>query len=354
MYKIHDLLKLTKDNNASDLHLCVGLPPMIRVCGILKKAADKVLKNDDILGIVKEILPKGKSNLIDSDGNIADFKDIDLGVEIEGLARFRTNIYHDRNGLAVAFRLIPNKMRLLEELGLPEVVRDVCSMKRSLVLVTGITGSGKSTTLASIIDIINSQRAEHVITIEDPIEYVHEHKKCIINQREIGAQTSSFADSLRSALREDPDVILVGEMRDLETISMAITAAETGHLVLSTLHTRGAVQAIDRIIDVFPPHQQAQIRIQLADTLGMVISQVLIPSSDNKVMHLACEIMVGNNAIKSLVREKQTHQIYSAIQTGSNVGMQTLDKSLKDLVTSGKIPEESAKLWALSDTKAVG
>ena len=351
MYKINELLKATKEKKASDLHLCVGLPPMIRVFGNLQEAGEQPLKKADVLSMIKEILPKEKSGLIDDEGNIKDVKDIDVGIEVEGLARLRTNIYQDRNGIAAAFRLIPSEIKPLEQLGLPEVAQKICAMKRGLVLVTGVTGSGKSTTLASIIDKINSDRREHIITIEDPIEFVHKHKKCIVNQREVGTQTNSFSDSLRSALREDPDVILVGEMRDLETITMAMTAAETGHLVLSTVHTRGAAQTVDRIIDVFPPHQQAQIRLQIAETLVMAISQVLIPSVDGKAMNLACEIMVVTSATKNLIREKKTYQLSSAIETGRDAGMQMLDKSLKTLLAEGKISKESAMQWAVDKSR---
>ncbi len=353
MYKIRELFKMIKENNASDLHLCAGAAPMMRICGELKSLGGETLAKDDIRAMLKEVLAKEKISLIGEGGTIVDGKDIDLGLEVDDMVRFRTNIYQDRNGLAAAFRLIPSEIRPLEELGLPEIVKSVCTMQSGLVLVTGVTGSGKSTTLASIIDRINSERTEHIITIEDPIEFIHGHKKCIVNQRELGAHTRSFHESLRSALREDPNVILVGEMRDLETISMAVTAAETGHLVFSTVHTRGGPQTIDRIIDVFPPHQQNQIRVQLADVLVMTISQILAPSADGKKMHLACEVMVGNSAVKSLIREQKTYQISSAIQTGSNAGMQTLDASLKALVTAGNISKEIARQWMTQKTEAL-
>jgi len=345
VYKISELFKAIKENNASDLHICVGIPPMMRVCGALKELGEKALTKDGVLTMVKEVLPKERAGLIDAGGNTRDMKDIDLGIEVEGAGRFRTNIYQDKNGLAAAFRLIPSEIRSLDDLGLPQVVKSVFGMSSGLVLVTGVTGSGKSTTLASIIDKINSDTSQHIITVEDPIEYVHKHKKSIVNQRELGANTGSFGDSLRSSLREDPDVILVGEMRDLETISMTITAAETGHLVFSTLHTRGAPQTIDRIIDVFPQHQQSQIRLQLADVLVMTVSQILLPSADGKSMHLASEVMVGNSSIKALIREQKTHQMLSAIQTGTNVGMQTMDSSLKALTAAGKISKDTAQEW---------
>ncbi|MDP2929657.1 MAG: PilT/PilU family type 4a pilus ATPase [Candidatus Omnitrophota bacterium] len=351
MYKITELFKMINENGASDLHLCVGIPPMMRVHGELKELGEKVLTGDDLLTMIKEVLPGDKAGLIDEAGDTRDLKDIDLGIEVELAGRFRTNIYHDKNGLAAAFRLIPNKIGTLEDLGLPEIVKSVFGMPSGLVLVTGVTGSGKSTTLASIIDKINSETRQHIITVEDPIEYVHKHKKCIVNQRELGAHTGSFSDSLRSALREDPDVILVGEMRDLETISMTITAAETGHLVFSTLHTRGAPQTVDRMIDVFPPHQQSQIRLQLADVLVMTISQLLLPSADGKRMHLASEVMVGNSSIKALIRDQKTHQIASAIQMGGNIGMQTLDASLKALSAAGKISKDIAQQWMMDKPK---
>ncbi len=352
MYKISDLFKAVKENNASDLHLCAGITPMMRVCGELKALGEQILTKDDIHAMVKEILPKEKAGALSDSGDIAGGKDIDLGLEVEGIARFRTNIYQDRNGLAAAFRLISAQIMPLEELGLPEIVKSVCSMQSGLILVTGVTGSGKSTTLASIIDKINSERKEHIITIEDPIEFLHKHKKCIVNQRELGTHTGSFHEALRSSLREDPDVILVGEMRDLETISMTVTAAETGHLVFSTVHSRGAAQTIERIIDVFPPHQQSQIRLQLADVLAMTVSQILVPSVAGDKMHLACEVMVGNSAIKSLIRDQQTHQINSAIQTNAGLGMQTIDASLKALVSAGKISKDTAQQLA-TDKKAI-
>jgi twitching motility protein PilT len=335
---IRELLKITVAKGASDLHLCGGLPPMIRFNGILEPLVDLRLKNDNIVEMVKQVIPAEKAALIPGE-------EIDLGIEIPNVARFRTNIYYDKQGICVAFRLVPTVIRSLGELGLPEVVGKVVDMKRGLVLITGITGSGKSTTLVTIIDMINSKRNEHIITIEDPIEFVHHHKKCIVNQREVGTHTRTFSDALRAALREDPDVILVGEMRDLDTISIAMTAAETGHLVLGTLHTRGAAQSIDRIIDIFPPHQQEQIRIQLAESLEMVVSQVLLPAADTPGRHLACEVMVATTGIRQMIRMKKTHQIYTEIETGSQVGMQTLERSLKSLVDAGKISNASALPW---------
>lgn len=340
MYKLTDLLTQIKDTDASDLHLCVGLPPIMRVNGALQKMHDAELSRDDMRAFAKETL-EGRDVSLDT------HKEIDLAYEVPNMARFRVNVYEDLKGPAIAFRLIPNEVRTLSDLGLPPVVETICSAKKGLVLVTGITGSGKSTTLTSIIDKINSERKEHIISIEDPVEFIYSHKSSIVNQKEVGEQTASFAGALRGALREDPDVILVGEMRDLETVAMIMTSAETGHLVFSTLHTSGAAQTIDRIIDVFPPHQQNQIRIQLADVLTMVVSQVLLPSVDGNSRHLASEIMVNTKAIKNLIRESQTHQIYSAIQAGGALGMQTLDSSLKALVDSGKVAKEVAVEWAI-------
>jgi len=317
--------------------LTPGLPPMMRMNGILEKLEDEILESARIQEMVAKILPEDK--------RFVPGEEIDLGIEIRGMARFRINVYYDRNGLCAAFRLIPALIRSLGELGVPEIVGKVGEMKRGLVLVTGVTGSGKSTTLAAIIDMINAKRRDHIITIEDPIEFVHHHKKCIVNQREVGTHTRSFSEALRGALREDPDVILVGEMRDLDTISMAMTAAETGHLVLGTLHTRGAAQTIDRIIDIFPPHQQEQIRTQVAESLEMVVSQVLLPSMEGGRRQLACEVMVVTTAIRQLIRNKKTHLIATEIETGVQFGMQSMERSLKNLVDTGKITQESALPW---------
>ncbi|MFA5039493.1 MAG: type IV pilus twitching motility protein PilT [Candidatus Omnitrophota bacterium] len=334
---IKDLLKQIIAKNASDLHLSPGLPPMLRLNGSLEKLYKEALSAGDIEEMIRKVLPEGKE--------LRPGEEIDMAVEIKGIARFRVNIYFDRNGVCAALRLIPALIRPLSELDVPEIVAGVSDMKRGLVLVTGITGSGKSTTLAALIDMINRKRQDHIITIEDPIEFVYGHKRCIVNQREVGKHTRSFADALRGALREDPDVVLVGELRDLDTIAMAMTAAETGHLVLGTLHTRGASQTVDRIIDIFPSHQQEQIRTQLAESLEMVVSQVLIPSLDGAKRHMACEIMVVTTAIRQLIRSRKTHLIPTEIETGTHLGMQTLEKSLKDLVAAGKISQEAALPW---------
>lgn len=335
---LKNLLELVIRRDASDLHLCVGLPPIIRVNDELQKLEQKPLDNNEILTMLESLI-SGRKIDVDS------LKEVDLGIELKDLARFRVNIYRDNMGLCAAFRYIPNTIKTLHELGLPECVDQICDMQRGLFIITGIVGSGKTTTLASIIDTINTRKTSHIITIEDPIEFLHKHKKCIVNQREVGTHTPSFLEALRVALREDPDIILVGELRDLETISMAITAAETGHLVLATLHTRGAPQAVDRMIDVFPPHQQEQIRVQLSDVLEMVVSQVLIPSVDRKRRYLACEVMVATPAIKNLIREKKTYQLKNEIEMGTQFGMQTLEKSLRQLIDSGKIAFEAALPW---------
>jgi twitching motility protein PilT len=335
--EIKDLLKDIVAKGASDLHLCADMSPTIRLNGILVRLDEAPLTQGQVSEIVHSILPEKKV--------LVPGEELDFGIEISHIARFRVNIYQDKNGLAAAFRLVPSIIKSLNELGLPSIIAKVSEMRRGLVLVTGVTGSGKSTTLAALVDLINTRRRDHIITIEDPIEFIFKHKRCIVNQREVGTDTRSFSDGLRSALREDPDVILVGELRDLETISMAMTAAETGHLVLASLHTRGAAQSIDRIIDVFPSHQQGQIRVQLADSLEMVISQVLMPSVDGTRRHLACEVLVSTTAIRQHIRTNKTHQVAIEIETGAQLGMQSLGRSLKSLVEAGKITTESALLW---------
>ncbi len=340
---LQELLKIVIDRNASDLHLCTGLPPIIRINNKLEKLGDKPLSSEDISKEIPQIISDRKIDL-------QAWEEIDFSMEFQDVARFRVNVYRDTKGACLAFRYIPNRIKTFEELGLPKSIEPVCHLHRGLVVVTGITGSGKSTTLASIIDRITKERNDHIITIEDPIEFIYANNNCVVNQREIGTHTPSFSCALRAALREDPDIILVGELRDLDTISMAITAAETGHLVLATLHTRGAAQTIDRMIDVFPPHQQEQIRTQLADVLEMIVSQVLVPSHDGKTRHLASEIMRITPAIKHLIREKKAFQIKNEIETGKLEGMHTLDNSLQELVNAGKISLELALPW-VSDKK---
>ena len=327
-------------SDISDLHLCVGLPPMMRQATGLEPMNRTALTEEDIRALLLEIMPEERLRRLEAG------KEIDIGLTIGELARFRINVYKDRKGLCAAFRLIPQKIKPLESLGLPAAVRNACELQRGLVLVTGPTGSGKSTTLASIINKINLERSAHIITLEDPIEYLHEHKRCIINQREVGTDTESFASGLRAALREDPDIILVGEMRDLETISNAVTSAETGHLVFATLHTRNAAQSVSRVIDVFPAEQQAQIRVQFAEATALVVSQTLVPSRDGSTRHLATEVMVNNTAIKNLIRENKTFQIKNIIESGGKEGMQTMDQSLKFLLESNKIDQRTARKYS--------
>jgi twitching motility protein PilT len=339
---ITDLLILVKERGASDLHLTVGIPPKLRLHGALVDVDGwPPLKKEVLHTMIYEIL---------SDQQKAKFEehwDLDFSIELQSLGRYRANVFQQRLGEGAVFRLIPSRIKTLEELGLPSVLGDLALRDRGLILVTGPTGSGKSTTLAAMVDLINNRRTAHIITIEDPIEFVHQHKKCVINQREVGLNTKSFSSALRAALREDPDVILVGEMRDLETISMALTAAETGHLVMATLHTSSAAQTISRIIDVFPSHQQEQIRVQLAEAVVGVVAQILLPTADGSGRVPAVEVLVGTPAIHNLIRESKTHQILSAIQTGMKDGMQSLDQSLRNLLKTGLITSEMALRWAV-------
>lgn len=343
--QIKELLIETKDKEASDLHLNIGIPPVLRINGKLTRLDLPELTPEITHEMIYSILSEKQKN------NFEKFGELDLSYELINISRFRVNVFKHRLGEGAAFRLIPEKIKTLSELGLPSILSDFTEKDRGLVLVTGPTGSGKSTTLATMIDIINKNRYDNVITIEDPIEFIHSHKKCLISQREIGSHTQSFASALRNALREDPDVILVGEMRDLETISMALTAAETGHLVFSTLHTISASETIERIIDVFPPHQQNQVRMQIAGSLLGIIAQTLLPLLDEKGRVPAVEIMVANPAIRNLIREGKAYQISSTIQISKKDGMQSLDQSLKDLVTEDKISREEALKMAI-DKKA--
>ena len=334
--EIKELLIIAKEKEASDLHLNIGIPPVLRINGKLTKLDLPDLTPEITHGMIYSILSEKQKANFEKEG------ELDFSYELKDISRFRVNIFRHRRGEAAAFRLIPEKIKPLSELKLPSVISDFAEKDRGLVLVTGPTGSGKSTTLAALIDIINKKRHDHILTIEDPIEFIHSHKNCLISQREIGSHTKSFSNALRNALREDPDVILVGEMRDLETISMALTAAETGHLVFSTLHTISAAETIERIIDAFPPHQQNQVRMQLAGSLLGVIAQTLIPDLNGKGRVPALEIMVVNPAIKNLIREGKTHQIPSTIQISKKDGMQSLDQSLKDLLMEGIISQEDA------------
>ena len=337
---IEELLITAKENKASDVHITVGLPPKMRINGILVDMDYPRLLPPDTEAVISTMM---------SDKRLQQFEElgeIDFSYSIPQIGRYRVNVFHQRGSMAASIRLVSTKIPLPEELGIPKSVVDLYQKKRGLVLVTGPTGSGKSTTLASIIDRINSMREVHVITLEDPIEYLHNHKKAMVNQREVGLDTHSYSNALRAALREDPDVILVGEMRDLETISTAITAAETGHLVLSTLHTIGAASTIDRIVDVFPPHQQQQIRVQLSMVLESVISQQLIPTADKESRVAAFEVMHSTPAIKNLIREAKSPQINSTIQTSKKLGMQTMDDAIFDLYMKGDIDKENAVSYA--------
>ena len=334
MQSLAELLELTVKEGASDLHLTVGISPIIKVNGKLVRLEHEILRPEDTEAYAREILQDAYEKY-DAIG------EYDTSYSIHGKGRFRVNIYKQRNSTALAIRVISLDMPTLDSLGYPDTLKDICNLKRGLVLVTGPTGSGKSTTLAALINEINSNRESHIITIEDPIEFLHKHNKSIVNQREIGKDTLSYERALKAALREDPDVILIGEMRDLETISTAITAAETGHLVFSTLHTIGAAKTIDRIVDVFPPHQQEQIKIQLASVLQTIISQQLVETVDED-RTAALEIMVATPAIKNLIREGKTHQIESSIQTGSKYGMRTMDMELSNLYREGVITQETA------------
>ncbi|MGD0197937.1 MAG: type IV pilus twitching motility protein PilT [Solirubrobacteraceae bacterium] len=324
---------------ASDLHLTAGAPPTLRERGKLAPIAGyPALTPEDTREFIYSILSTDQRRRLETD------LQIDFAYLVPGKARFRVNAFFQRSSLAAAFRLIPTQMVAIDDLGLPPIVHGLTTKPRGLVLVTGPTGSGKTTSLAAMIDEINSTRAEHIITIEDPIEFLHTHKQSLINQRELGADATGFGPALRAALREDPDVILVGEMRDLETISTALTAAETGHLVFATLHTQDAAQTIDRVIDVFPPEQQNQVRVQLSVTLQGVMSQTLLPTADGSGRCVACEVLIPTPGVRNLIREAKAHQIPSAIQTGANVGMQSMDSCLATLVRAGKITLEVAKV----------
>ncbi|RME82606.1 MAG: type IV pilus twitching motility protein PilT [Planctomycetota bacterium] len=340
MAKIDRLLSLMPKLNASDLHINVGSPPVFRIHGKLKVQGEKPVTKEIAMTLIGEIVPPHLRKKYDR------IKDIDFAYQL-GDYRYRVNVYEERRGIATAIRIIPTELKTIPALGLPHSVVELCKLKKGLVLVTGVTGSGKSTTLASMIDYINTNRGEHIITIEDPIEFVHENKKSLIAQREVGHNTKSFAAALRAALREDPDIILVGEMRDLETIELAITAAETGHLVFGTLHTSSAAKTIDRIVDVFPAYQQEQIRLMLADSLKAVISQVLLPTVNGQGRVAAVELMITTSAIANLIREGKTYQIPTAIQTSKKLGMQTMDMALANLLNKGKIRGEDAYTYAV-------
>jgi len=333
-----ELLMEVIERNASDLHLTAGAHPTVRVRGRLLPLEDHpVLTTEQTREIVYSILTNDQRQRLETEWQI------DFAYAIPERARFRVNAYYQRAAIGAAFRLIPFSIKTVDELGLPPVMHELARKPRGFVLVTGPTGSGKSTSLAAVVDEINETREEHIMTIEDPIEFLHGHKKCIVNQREIGSDAQSFALGLKAALRQDPDVILVGEMRDLETIHTALTAAETGHLVFATLHTQDTPQTIDRIIDVFPASQQQQVRVQLSVALQGIVTQTLLPTADGAGRVAACEVLLATPAIRNLIREGKTHQIYSSLQTGGNMGMQTMDAALATLVRAGKITAKLAE-----------
>ena len=334
---MHDLLERLIDEGGSDLHLTVGSQPTIRVRGSLTRLMEyEVMQPAELRKLIYSILTQRQRETLEAN------LELDLAYALPGRARFRINAFFQKDAIGAAIRLIPFEIKTLGQLGVPPRVADFAHLPRGLVLVTGPTGSGKSTTLAAVIDIVNSERPEHILTVEDPIEFVHKHKKGIVNQREVGGDTKGFANALKSALRQDPDVILVGEMRDLETISTALTAAETGHLVFGTLHTQSAPEAIDRVIDVFPPHQQQQVRVQLAATIQGVVTQQLLRTADGLGRAIACEVMVATPGIRNMVREGKSHMIYSAMQAGGGHGMLTMDQSLAALVRARTITYELA------------
>lgn len=339
--EIMGILNTAISMKASDVHITVGLPVMFRINGKLHKYNESRLTQADTEVILKQMLTERQYE------KFQDLGEIDFSFSSPGVGRFRANGFTQRGSVALAIRIVSLNIPKMSELGLPEVLEGLVEKQRGLILVTGPTGSGKSTTLAAMIDRVNNLGSGHIITIEDPIEYLHKHGNCIVNQREIGHDSKSFANALRAALRQDPDTILVGEMRDLETIGTAITAAETGHLVMSTLHTIGAAKTIDRVIDVFPPHQQQQIRIQLASVLEAVISQQLMPRADGKGRCVALEILMVTPATRSLIREGKTHQIQNVIQTGAAVGMTSMDASLIKLVEQRKITADTARKYSV-------
>ncbi|MDT8396456.1 MAG: type IV pilus twitching motility protein PilT [bacterium] len=331
---IHQLLKFMVDNLASDLHITPGTPPQLRIDGALRPINVPTLAPPDTKKIAYSLLTDAQKHVFEED------KELDFSFGVKGLSRFRANVFQTRGSVGIAIRTIPFEIMSFDSLGLPKVVEELNKRPKGLVLVTGPTGSGKSTTLAAMVDRINSTRHEHIITIEDPIEFLHPHKSCVVNQREVGADTSTFKRALKSILRQDPDIVLIGEMRDLETIEAALSVAETGHLVFGTLHTNNCVQTINRILDVFPPYQQPQIRAQLSFVLEGVLSQTLIPKKGGGRC-LALEVMVPNAAIRNLIREDKVHQIYSIMQVGqTKFGMQTMNQSLLELYLKGTIPVE--------------
>jgi twitching motility protein PilT len=345
---ISDLLAFSVKNKASDLHLSAGLPPMIRVHGDVRKINVPAMDHTQVHDMVYDIMNDGQRKVYE------ETLECDFSFEIPNLARFRVNAFNQNRGSGAVFRTIPSKILTLEQLNAPAIFKEIANTPRGIVLVTGPTGSGKSTTLAAMVDYINENEMGHILTVEDPIEFVHTSKKCLINQREVGPHTLSFQNALRSALREDPDVILVGEMRDLETIRLALSAAETGHLVFGTLHTSSAAKTVDRIVDVFPAAEKEMVRSMLSESLRAVISQTLCKTKDEQGRVAAHEIMIGTPAIRNLIRENKVAQMYSAIQTGQNIGMQTLDQNLQDLVRRNVISAAEARAKAANKESIVG
>jgi twitching motility protein PilT len=345
---IAELLAFSVKNKASDLHLSAGLPPMIRVHGDVRRINVPALEHKDVHGMVYDIMNDSQRKVYE------ETLEVDFSFEIPNLARFRVNAFNQNRGAGAVFRTIPSKVLSLEELNAPRIFGEIANQPRGLVLVTGPTGSGKSTTLAAMVNHVNENEYGHILTVEDPIEFVHESKKCLMNQREVGPHTLSFSNALRSALREDPDIILVGEMRDLETIRLAMTAAETGHLVFGTLHTSSAAKTVDRIIDVFPAAEKEMIRAMLSESLRAVISQTLCKTKDGSGRIAAHEIMIGTPAIRNLIREAKVAQMYSSIQTGQALGMQTLDQNLTDLVKRNLVSVPEARSKAANKDAFVG
>jgi len=345
--RMSELLREAVEKGASDLHCTAGAPAIIRIHGNLTDLNETILTVEDTSALFEEISDEERKRQLQATG------DVDISYSVQGLGRFRINAYRQKRSIAIAARMIAEKISTLEELNLPAILAELSRKPRGLVLVTGPTGSGKSTTVAALVDQINSERRCNIITLEDPVEYIHENKKSLVNQREIGVDAESFAGGLRAALREDPDVIVVGEMRDLDTMSIAVQAAETGHLVLATLHTSDAVQTIDRIIDVFPPHQQQQIRLQLSMTLQGIVSQQLLPRKEGDGRVVACEILLATPAVRNLIREGKSHQLHSVLQTGIKQGMQTMDTALEGLCQAGAVDPDEALLVAVDPDRMI-